>query len=411
MAGIVAANRLELLQIADAVARDKSIDKQVVLTAMEEAMQRAAKAHYGTENDIKVDIDPKTGETHVSRYLHVVEMVENDKTEISLVDARKRNPDAQISDIIAETLPPVDFNRINAQNAKQVIVQKVRDAERERQYDEYKDRIGEVVHGVVKRSEFGSVVVDLGKAEGVVRRDEMIPRESFRAGDRIRAYIYDVRRETRGPQIFLSRSHPQFMVRLFAQEVPEIYDGVIEIRARTYRLHQFRRRRLLDLFDLADGGAAQARGAGDVLARGQRHGGRLGLGRLALGRRDGRILGGGLRGQLGHAGGDDLLLAQRQHAALEVGNAAAAQVVIDHPQLDVVQVAETGVFRDLERHPVLLADLVAVVAVDQHVFPQHQRVATAFHQDAALQRRVFSLGQRLDIAAQHVVNFDLHNCP
>ena len=231
MASTVAANRLELLQIADAVARDKSIDKQVVLTAMEEAMQRAAKAHYGTENDIKVDIDPKTGETHVSRYLHVVEMVENDKTEISLADARKRNPDAQIGDIIAETLPPVDFNRINAQNAKQVIVQKVRDAERERQFDEYKDRIGEVVHGVVKRSEFGSVVVDLGKAEGVVRRDEMIPRESFRAGDRIRAYIYDVRRETRGPQIFLSRSHPQFMVRLFAQEVPEIYDGVIEIRA------------------------------------------------------------------------------------------------------------------------------------------------------------------------------------
>src|SRR6202049_4593666 len=199
--------------------------------AMEEAMQRAAKAHYGTENDIKVDIDPKTGETHVSRYLHVVELVENDKTEISLADARRRNPDAQIADIIAETLPPVDFNRINAQNAKQVIVQKVRDAERERQYDEYKDRIGEVVHGVVKRSEFGSVVVDLGKAEGVVRRDEMIPRESFRAGDRIRAYIYDVRRETRGPQIFLSRSHPQFMVRLFAQEVPEIYDGIIEIRA------------------------------------------------------------------------------------------------------------------------------------------------------------------------------------
>ena len=231
MASTVAANRLELLQIADAVARDKSIDKEVVLTAMEEAMQRAAKAHYGAENDIKVDIDPKTGETHVSRYLHVVEMVENDKIEIALADARKRNPDAQIGDIIAETLPPVDFNRINAQNAKQVIVQKVRDAERERQYDEYKDRIGEVVHGVVKRSEFGSVVVDLGKAEGVVRRDEMIPRESFRPGDRIRAYIYDVRREARGPQIFLSRSHPQFMVRLFAQEVPAIYDGVIEIRA------------------------------------------------------------------------------------------------------------------------------------------------------------------------------------
>ncbi|MDE1938484.1 MAG: transcription termination/antitermination protein NusA [Alphaproteobacteria bacterium] len=227
----IAANRTELLQIADAVARDKSIDKAVVLAAMEEAMQRAAKAHYGSENEIKVEIDPKTGETHVSRYLNVVEQVDNNKIEISLEDARARNPAAQVGDIIAETLPPVDFNRINAQNAKQVIVQKVRDAERERQYEEYKDRIGEIVHGIVKRSEFGSVVVDLGRAEGVVRRDEMIPRENFRTGDRIRAYIYDVRREARGPQIFLSRSHPQFMVRLFAQEVPEIYDGIIEIRA------------------------------------------------------------------------------------------------------------------------------------------------------------------------------------
>jgi len=227
----IAANRTELLQIADAVARDKSIDREVVIAAMAEAMQRAAKQHYGTENDIHVEIDPKTGETHVSRYLHVVELVENNKTEISLKDAQARNPAAMVGDIIAETLPPVDFNRINAQNAKQVIVQKVRDAERERQFEEYKDRIGEIVHGIVKRVEFGSVVVDLGRAEGVVRRDEMIPRESFRQGDRIRAYIYDVRRETRGPQIFLSRSHPQFMVRLFAQEVPEIYDGIIEIRA------------------------------------------------------------------------------------------------------------------------------------------------------------------------------------
>jgi N utilization substance protein A len=227
----IAANRTELLQIADAVARDKSIDKQVVIAAMEEAMQRAAKAHYGAENEIKVDIDPKTGETHVSRYLHVVEQVENNKIEISLEDARARNPAAQVGDIIAETLPPVDFNRINAQNAKQVIVQKVRDAERERQFEEFKDRIGEVVHGIVKRAEFGSVVVDLGRGEGVIRRDEMIPRENFRPNDRVRAYIYDVRREARGPQIFLSRSHPQFMVRLFAQEVPEIYDGIIEIRA------------------------------------------------------------------------------------------------------------------------------------------------------------------------------------
>src|SRR5262250_3742043 len=231
MATGISANRLELLQIADAVAREKSIDKNVVIHAMEEAMQRAAKSRYGTENEIKVEIDPKTGETHISRYLHVVDLVENDKIEISIADARRRNPAAQVGDIIAETLPPIEFSRIATQAAKQVIVQKVRDAERERQYDEYKDRIGEIVHGQVKRSEFGSVVVDLGRAEGVVRRDEMIPRESFRAGDRIRAYIYDVRKESRGPQIFLSRSHPQFMVRLFAQEVPEIYDGVIEIRA------------------------------------------------------------------------------------------------------------------------------------------------------------------------------------
>src|SRR6201996_623977 len=227
----IAANRKEILQMADAFAHDKNIDKTVVISAMEEAMQRAAKARYGSENEIRVTIDPKTGETHVSRYLNVVDQVENDKTEISLKDALTRNDAAMVGDIIAETLPPVDFSRIAAQAAKQVIVQKVRDAERERQYEEFKDRIGEVIHGIVKRVEFGSVVVDLGKAEGVVRRDEMIPRESFRQGDRIRAYIYDVRRETRGPQIFLSRSHPQFMVRLFAQEVPEIYDGVIDIRA------------------------------------------------------------------------------------------------------------------------------------------------------------------------------------
>ncbi len=231
MATGVSANRLELLQIADAVAREKSIDKAVVIHAMEEAMQRAAKSRYGSENEIRVEIDPKTGETHISRYLHVVDAVDNDKIEISIIDARKRNPAAQPGDIIAETLPPIEFSRIATQAAKQVIVQKVRDAERERQYEEYKDRIGEIVHGTVKRVEFGSVVVDFGRAEGVVRRDEMIPRESFRTGDRIRAYIYDVRREARGPQIFLSRNHPQFMARLFAQEVPEIYDGIIEIRA------------------------------------------------------------------------------------------------------------------------------------------------------------------------------------
>ena len=177
----VSANRLELLQIADAVAREKSIDKSVVIDAMEEAMQRAAKSRYGSENEIRVDIDPKTGETHISRYLHVVEMVENDKIEISLEDARRRNPAAQIGDIIAETLPPIEYSRIATQMAKQVIVQKVRDAERERQYDEYKDRIGEIVHGIVKRVEFGSVVVDLGprRRRGAPRRND--PARKFSA--------------------------------------------------------------------------------------------------------------------------------------------------------------------------------------------------------------------------------------
>jgi len=163
--------------------------------------------------------------------LQVVEQVENPATEIALVDAQRFNPAAQIGDTIADTLPPFDFGRIAAQSAKQVIVQKVREAERDRQYDEFKDRIGEIVNGQVKRAEYGNVIVDLGRAEAIVRRDELIPREMFRAGDRIRAYVFDVRREQRGPQIFLSRTHPQFMAKLFAQEVPEIYDGIIEVKA------------------------------------------------------------------------------------------------------------------------------------------------------------------------------------
>jgi transcription termination/antitermination protein NusA len=225
----VSANRLELLQIADAVAREKTIDKSVVLQAMEEAITRAAKARYGAENEIRAEIDPKSGEMRLNRLLLVVEKVENEATEISLAEANRRNPAATLGDYIAEPLPPVDFGRIAAQNAKQVIVQKVRDAERERMYDEYKDRIGEIVHGAVKRVEYGNIIVDLGRGEGIVRRDESLPRETFRPGDRIRAYVYDVRREQRGPQIFLSRTHPEFMSRLFGQEVPEIYDGVVQV--------------------------------------------------------------------------------------------------------------------------------------------------------------------------------------
>ncbi len=225
----VSANRLELLQIADAVAREKSIEREVVIGAMEDAIQRAARSRYGSENEIRAEIDTTTGEIRLNRLLEVVETVDMDAVQISLDEARTRNPEAQVGDFIAEALPPLDFGRIAAQNAKQVIVQKVRDAERERQYDEYKDRIGDIVHGIVKRVEYGNVIVDLGRGEAIVRRDESLPRESFRNGDRIRAYVYDVRREQRGPQIFLSRTHPDFMAKLFSQEVPEIYDGIIEI--------------------------------------------------------------------------------------------------------------------------------------------------------------------------------------
>ncbi|MFC3695396.1 transcription termination factor NusA [Chenggangzhangella methanolivorans] len=228
---MVSANRLELLQIAEAVARDKVIDKSIVLEAMEDAIQKAAKSRYGQETEIRAEINPKSGEIRLSRLMLVVDAVDNDNIEISVDDARRKNPAAQTGDYIAETLPPFDFGRIAAQSAKQVIVQKVRDAERDRQYQEYKDRIGDIVNGLVKRVEYGNVIVDLGRGEAIVRRDELLPRELFRVGDRVRAYVYDVRREPRGPQIFLSRTHPQFMAKLFGQEVPEIYDGVIEIKA------------------------------------------------------------------------------------------------------------------------------------------------------------------------------------
>jgi len=231
MATAVSANRLELLQIADAVAREKSIEREVVIEAMAEAIQKAARSRYGAENEIRARINPTTGEIRLVRLLEVVETLENDAVQVELKEAQRRNPAAQLGDMIEDELPPVDFGRIAAQTAKQVIVQKVRDAERERQYDEYKDRIGEIVHGIVKRVEYGNVVTDLGRGEAIVRRGELLPRETFRNGDRVRAYIYDVRREQRGPQIFLSRTHPQFMAKLFAQEVPEIYDNIIEIKA------------------------------------------------------------------------------------------------------------------------------------------------------------------------------------
>ncbi|TWC01037.1 NusA antitermination factor [Bradyrhizobium macuxiense] len=227
----VSANKLELLQIADAVAREKSIDRSIVIAAMEDAIAKAARARYGSETDVHAEIDAKKGELRLTRHMLVVDVVENSSNQISLFDAQRANPGAQVGDTIADTLPPLEYGRIAAQSAKQVIVQKVREAERDRQYQEFKDRIGDIVNGIVKRVEYGSVIVDLGRGEAIVRRDEMLPREVFRNGDRVRAYIFDVRRETRGPQIFLSRTHPQFMAKLFAQEVPEIYDGIVEIKA------------------------------------------------------------------------------------------------------------------------------------------------------------------------------------
>jgi len=227
----VSANRLELLQIADAVAREKAIDRGIVIAAMEDAIAKAARSRYGAETDVHAEIEPKTGDLKLTRHMLVVENVENPSNQITLEDARKRHPAALVGDTIADPLPPLEYGRIAAQSAKQVIVQKVREAERDRQYAEYKDRIGDIVNGIVKRVEYGNVVVDLGRGEAIVRRDELLPREVFRNGDRIRAYIYDVRREPRGPQIFLSRTHPQFTAKLFAQEVPEIYDGIVEVKA------------------------------------------------------------------------------------------------------------------------------------------------------------------------------------
>jgi transcription termination/antitermination protein NusA len=223
--------RPELLLVADAVAREKSIDREEVIEAMEQAIQKAGRAKYGHEKDIRATIDRKTGDVRLSRWTQAVEAVENEETQIPVHIARKFKPEIKVGEYLVDPLPPIDFGRIAAQTAKQVIVQRVREYERKRQYEEFKDRVGEIINGIVKRTEYGNLMVELGRAEALLRRDELIPRESFRNGDRVRAYIYDVREEPRGPQIFLSRTHPGFLAKLFAQEVPEIYDGIIEIKA------------------------------------------------------------------------------------------------------------------------------------------------------------------------------------
>jgi len=231
----ISANRLELLQIANAVAMEKSIDKEIVIEAIEDAIQKAARARYGAEHDIRAHIDPKTGEMTLKRVLTIVsddtEIEEGELGKQKLIDALARDKEAFVGKVYEEILPPFEFGRVQTQMARQVVTHKVREAERERQFEEFKDRVGEIVNGSVKRVEYGNVIVDLGRGEGIMRRDQSIPREAFNVGDRIRAYIYDVRRETKGPQIMLSRAHGGFMAKLFAQEVPEVYDGVIEIRA------------------------------------------------------------------------------------------------------------------------------------------------------------------------------------
>ena len=228
---MVAAMKTEILGVADAVAREKGIDREIIIEAMEIAIQKASRAKYGHDRDVRTKIDRHTGEIVMHAYREVVEEIENESAQLLLEDAKRINPDIQIGEFIVDDLPPFDFGRVAAQTAKQVIFQQVRDAERSRQYEEFKNRVGEVINGVVKRVEFGNVMVDLGSAEAIIMRDNMIQREAVRVGDRIRAYVEDVRPEPRGSQIFLSRTHPQFLAKLFAQEVPEIYDGQIEIKA------------------------------------------------------------------------------------------------------------------------------------------------------------------------------------
>ena len=221
---------LELIQVADVVAREKSIEREEVMLAMEEAIQKAGRAKYGLDRDIRAMIDRKSGAITLERWIEIVEEVEDDATQMSVAEGAKQSPPLGVGEFWRQSLPPIEFGRIAAQTAKQVISQKVRDAERARQYEEYKDRVGEIVVGTVKRAESYSITVDLGRAEAVIRREEMIPRENLRQGDRVRAYVLDVREEPRGPQIFLSRACNEFMAKLFTQEVPEIYDGIIEIK-------------------------------------------------------------------------------------------------------------------------------------------------------------------------------------
>lgn len=226
-------SRVEILQVAEVVAREKNMDKEIIILAIEQAIQKAGRSKYGHEHDIRCHIDRRTGDTELKRYRTVTEpaLIENEAAQITVVQAKREKTDAKVGDILIDTLPAFDYGRVAAQTAKQVIMQNIREAERDQQFNEFQERVGEVVNGVIKRVEYGNATIDLGRAEAVLRRDETLPREHLKNGDRVRAYIYDVRREQRGPQIFLSRTKGEFMSKLFEQEVPEIYDGIIEIKA------------------------------------------------------------------------------------------------------------------------------------------------------------------------------------
>ena len=226
-------DKLELLRIVEAVAAEKSIDKELVIGSMESAIQKAALTKFGNDNSIEVSIDRETGEIKIQKVLEIVEVVEDPAREISLDHAKKVNKktEPKIGEKVYEELPQIDFGRIAAQSAKQVISSRVREAEKNRQYEDFIDKQGQILSGIIKRLEYGNVIVDLGKAEGVIKKDELIPREVLKTGDRVKAYCYEVKKELKGHQIFLSRAHPQFLARLFFQEVPEIYEGTIEIKA------------------------------------------------------------------------------------------------------------------------------------------------------------------------------------
>ncbi|MFL2543697.1 MAG: transcription termination factor NusA [Alphaproteobacteria bacterium] len=224
--------REEMLQVANNVAQEKNIDQESVYSAMEQALEKSARVKYGNERDIRVNIDRNTGDINLKSFLTVVENYSDEQAkEILLIDAQKIKSDISIGEFITKDLPPIDLGRVAAQNAKGVIIQKVREADKSKQYEEYKDKIGEIAIGIVKRIEFGNLIVDLGKSEAIIKREELIPRETFKNGDRVRAYIYEVKNDLKGYQVFLSRTHPQFVAKLFNQEVPEIYEGVIKVKS------------------------------------------------------------------------------------------------------------------------------------------------------------------------------------